>query len=93
MNGTKSITRRKFTRIPKAAELIEYEVPRYAFPTYLALSDHCCNKTGRTFVSVEVIADILKVCRRTIERHLRALERAGVIRRQYQRRTRRWRFS
>lgn len=93
LSSGKSITRRKFTRIPKAAELIECGVPLYAMPTYHALSDHACNRTGRTFVSVDAIAEILHVCRRTVERHLSALERAGVIKRQHQRRTGRGRFS
>jgi DNA-binding transcriptional ArsR family regulator len=92
-SSTNRFPGRKFTRIPKAQELVGCGVPLYAMPTYLALSDHACNKTGRTFVAVEKVAEILKVCRRTVERHLAALERAGVIRRQFQRRTSRGRFS
>ena len=93
MSSRKSIIRRKFTRTPKAEELIQCGVPTYAFPTYHALADHADNKTGKTRVSVERLAGILKLCRRTVERHLSALEAAGVIRRQHQRRTRRGRFS
>lgn len=93
MSKRKSTTRRKFTRTPKAQELIECGVPSYAFATYHALSDHCDNTTGKTHVSIVALAEILKVTRRTVERHLSALEAAGVIRRQHQRRTRRGRFS
>ncbi len=90
---TSSEARRKFTRIPKATELIEAGVPLYAFPTYHALSDHADNRTGETRVSVVALAGILKVSRRTVERHIRALEKTGVIKHQRQRRTRRGRFS
>ena len=92
MSKAKSTTRRKFTRVPKASELVGDGVPLHTIPTYLALSDHADNRTGRTHVSVNEVARILKVCRRTVERHLSALERAGVIKRQHQRRVR-GRFS
>lgn len=93
MSGKKSSTRRKFTRRPKMQELVENGVPLRAIPVYDALSDFCDNTTGKTIVAVEKIAEILKVHRRTVERHLSALEDAGVIKRQRQRRTARGRFS
>lgn len=91
--SAQSITRRKFTRIPKMEELIDCGVPLRAIPTYLVLSDHAANKSGKTHVSINSIARALKVCRRTVERHLVALEGAGVIKRQSQRRGRGGRFS
>ncbi len=82
------MSRSKFTRVPKVAELLADGVPLRAVPTYLALADHSHNRTGETFVSVARIAETLRVCRRTVERHLGALEAAGVIKRQRQRRGR-----
>ncbi len=87
------MSRSQFTRVPKIAELIAAGVPLRAVPTYLALADHAHNRTGETFVSVSRVSEVLKVCRRTVERHIGALEAAGVIKRQRQRRGRRGRFS
>jgi DNA-binding transcriptional ArsR family regulator len=87
------MSKTKFTRVPKIAELLADGVPLRAVPTYLALADHAHNKTGETFVSVARVSEVLKVCRRTVERHLGALEAAGVIKRQRQRRGRRGRWS
>jgi len=87
------LSRSKFTRTPKIATLVEAGVPLRAVPTYLALADHADNKTGATFVSVARVAEVLKICRRTVERHIKALESAGVIKRQRQRRAKRGRFS
>jgi DNA-binding transcriptional ArsR family regulator len=87
------MSKSKFTRVPKITELITAGVPLRAVPTYLALADHANNRTGETFVSVARVSEVLKVCRRTVERHLGALEAAGVIKRQRQRRGRRGRFS
>lgn len=93
MSAKKSTMKRRFTRTPKMQELVDCGVPLRAVPVYHALADHADNRTGRTIVSVEVVASILKVCRRTVERHIAALEAAGVIKRQRQRRTKRGRFS
>src|SRR5215208_2322441 len=87
------MSRTKFTRVPKISQLVAAGVPLRAVPTYLALADHADNKTGTTFVSVARVAEVLKVCRRTVERHIKALEDAGVIKRQRQRRAKRGRFS
>jgi DNA-binding transcriptional ArsR family regulator len=87
------MSRSHFTRVPKIAELLADGVPLRAVPTYLALADHANNRSGETFVSVARIAETLRVCRRTVERHIGALEAAGVIKRQRQRRGRRGRFS
>jgi DNA-binding transcriptional ArsR family regulator len=87
------LSKKKFTRIPKIADLVADGVPLRAVPTFLALADHANNKTGETFVSVARVAAVLRVCRRTVERHLGALEAAGVIKRQRQRRGRRGRWS
>jgi DNA-binding transcriptional ArsR family regulator len=87
------MSRSQFTRVPKIAELLADGVPLRAVPTYLALADHANNRTGETFVSVARVSEVLKVCRRTVERHLVALEAAGVIKRQRQRRGGRGRFS
>ncbi len=82
------MSKSQFTRVPKITELITAGVPLRAVPTYLALADHAHNKTGETFVSVVRVSEVLRVCRRTVERHLGALEAAGVIKRQRQRRGR-----
>lgn len=87
------MSKTKFTRVPKVVDLVAVGVPLSAVPTYLALSDHASNRTGETFVSVARIAVALKVCRRTVERHIWALEQAGVVKRQRQRRASRGRFS
>jgi DNA-binding transcriptional ArsR family regulator len=87
------VSRSNFTRVPKIAELVGAGVPLRAVPTYLALADHANNRSGETFVSVVRVSEVLRVCRRTVERHLSALEAAGVIKRQRQRRGRGGRFS
>jgi DNA-binding transcriptional ArsR family regulator len=87
------MSKAQFTRVPKMADLVAAGVPLRAVPTYLALADHANNRTGETFVSVSRVSEVLKVCRRTVERHLSALEAAGVIKRQRQRRGRGGRFS
>ena len=90
-------TKRKFTRIPKAEDLIpqlrESGVGLHVLPTYLALIDHADNKTGRAWPSINRLADILGLCRRTVERHLQALQSAGLVLSNGQGRGRRGRFS
>jgi DNA-binding transcriptional ArsR family regulator len=93
LEGKQPLSKSKFTRVPKVTTLVAAGVPLHAVPTYLALADHADNKTGSTFVSVARVAEVLKVCRRTVERHIKALEDAGVIKRQRQRRAKRGRFS
>lgn len=87
----------KFTRIPRTEDLIphlrEAGVGLHVLPTYHALLDHANNKTGRAWPSINRLADILGLCRRTVERHLQALQSAGLVLSNGQGRGRRGRFS
>jgi len=89
--------KRKFSRIPKAEELVpqlrEAGVGLHVLPTYLCLLDHCNSKTGRAWPSINRMATILGLCRRTVERHTRQLVDAGLVLRNDQQRGRRGRFS
>jgi hypothetical protein len=89
--------RKKFNRIPKTEDLIpqlrEAGVGLHCLPTYLCVIDHCDNRTGRAWMSLARIAKILGVCRRTVERHMNDLCRAGLILRNHQQRGKRGRFS
>lgn len=89
--------KRKFTRLPRADELIpqlrECGVGLHVLPTYWALVDHGNNRTGVCWPSINRLASILGVCRRTVERHLEALVSAGLVLKSAQRRGRRGRFS
>ncbi len=89
--------KQKFNRIPKAGELVpqlrEAGVGLHVLPTYLCLLDHCNSKTGRAWPSINRMAAILGLCRRTVERHMRQLCEAGLVLRNDQQRGRRGRFS
>jgi len=89
--------RKKFNRVPKTEELIpkfrEASVGLHCLPTYLCVMDHADNKTGRCWMSINRIAKILGVCRRTVERHLNDLCSAGLVLRNHQQRGKRGRFS
>jgi DNA-binding transcriptional MocR family regulator len=89
--------KRKFTRTPKVDDLVpqlrEAGVGLHVLPTYHALLDHADNKTGRAWPSINRLADLLGLCRRTVERHLQALQSAGVVLSNGQGRGRRGRFS
>ena len=89
--------KRKFSRVPKAEELVpqlrEAGVGLHVLPTYLCLLDHCNSKTGRAWPSINRMANILGLCRRTVERHMRQLVDAGLVLRNDQKRGRRGRFS
>jgi hypothetical protein len=89
--------KRKFNRIPKTEDLIpqlrEAGVGLHVLPTYLCLLDHCNSKTGRAWPSINRMAKILGLCRRTVERHMRQLCEAGLVLRNNQKRGRRGRFS
>src|SRR3712207_6880973 len=89
--------KRKFSRIPKAEELVpqlrEAGVGLHVLPTYLCLLDHCNSKTGRAWPSINRMATILGLCRRTVERHMKDLVEAGLVLRNDQQRGRRGRFS
>ncbi len=89
--------KRKFNRTPKAEDLVpqlrEAGVGLHVLPTYHALLDHSDNKTGRAWPSINRLASLLGLCRRTVERHLRALQSAGLVLSNGQGRGRRGRFS
>ena len=89
--------KRKFSRVPKAEELVpclrEAGVGLHVLPTYLCLLDHCNSRTGRAWPSINRMAAILGLCRRTVERHMRQLVDAGLVLRNDQQRGRRGRFS
>jgi hypothetical protein len=87
----------RFTRIPKQADLVpqlrEAGIGLHVLPTYLCVLDHADNETGRAWMSINRIASILGVCRRTVERHMKLLCNAGLILRNYQQRGKRGRYS
>ena len=89
--------KQKFNRVPKTEDLIprlrEAGLGLHVLPTYLCVIDHCDNKTGRAWMSINRIAKILGVCRRTVERHMNDLCSAGMVLRNQQQRARRGRFS
>jgi predicted ArsR family transcriptional regulator len=92
-----SVGKNKFNRIPKTEDLIpqfrEAGIGLHCLPTYLCLLDHCNSKTGRAWPSINRMASILGLCRRTVERHMRQLCEAGLVLRNHQQRARRGRFS
>ena len=89
--------KRKFSRVPKAEELVpclrEAGVGLHVLPTYLCLLDHCNSKTGRAWPSINRMATILGLCRRTVERHMKDLVDAGLVLRNDQQGGGRGRFS
>jgi predicted ArsR family transcriptional regulator len=91
------VGKNKFNRIPKTEDLIpqfrEAGIGLHCLPTYLCLLDHCNSKTGRAWPSINRMASILGLCRRTVERHMRQLCEAGLVLRNHQQRARRGRFS
>lgn len=88
--------RQKFNRIPKTQDLIpqlrEAGVGLHVLPTYMCLLDHTDSR-GRCWPSINRMAGILGLCRRTVERHLRLLCEAGLVLRNHQQRARGGRFS
>ena len=88
---------RKFNRIPKTEDLVpklrEAGLGLHVLPTYLCLLDHCNSKTGLAWPSINRMAKILGLCRRTVERHLNDLCKAGLVLRNHQQRGKRGRFS
>ncbi len=97
LRGLIVAAKRKFSRVPKAEELVpclrEAGVGLHVLPTYLCLLDHCNSRTGRAWPSINRMANILGLCRRTVERHMRQLVDAGLVLRNDQQRGRRGRFS
>jgi DNA-binding transcriptional MocR family regulator len=89
--------KRTFNRVPKAEELVPQlrsaGIGLHVLPTYLCLLDHCNSRTGRAWPSINRMAAILGLCRRTVERHMRQLVNAGLVLRNDQQRGRRGRFS
>jgi hypothetical protein len=88
--------KRKFNRIPKSEDLIpqlrEAGIGLHVLPTYLCLLDHTDSK-GRCWPSINRMARILGLCRRTVERHVRLLAEGGLVLRNHQQRGRAGRFS
>jgi hypothetical protein len=88
--------RTKFNRVPKTEDLIpqlrEAGVGLHVLPTYLCLLDHTDGR-GRCWPSINRMARIIGLCRRTVERHVRLLCEAGLVLRNDQKRSRRGRFS
>jgi hypothetical protein len=88
--------RKKFNRVPKTEDLIpqlrEAGVGLHVLPTYLCLLDHTDGR-GRCWPSINRMARIIGLCRRTVERHVRLLCEAGLVLRNDQKRSRRGRFS
>ena len=88
--------RKKFNRIPKTEDLIpqlrEAGLGLNVLPTYLCLLDHTDSK-GKCWPSINRMASILGLCRRTVERHMKLLCEAGLVLRNHQQRARRGRFS
>ena len=86
----------KFNRIPKTQDLIpqlrEAGLGLHVLPTYLCLMDHA-DARGKCWPSINRMAKILGLCRRTVERHLSDLCSAGLVLRNHQQRARRGRFS
>jgi hypothetical protein len=86
----------KFNRIPKTEELVpqlrEAGIGLHVLPTYLCLLDHTDGR-GRCWPSINRMARILGLCRRSVERHIRLLCEAGLVLRNDQQRARRGRFS
>lgn len=89
--------KKKFSRVEKLEDLVprlrEAGLGLHVLPTYHVLIDHADNKTGRCWPSVNRIAEILGICRRTVERHIKALQEAGLVLSNGQGRGRRGRFS
>jgi pyocin large subunit-like protein len=88
--------RKKFNRIPKTEDLIpqlrEAGLGLHVLPTYICLLDHADSR-GRCWPSINRMARILGLCRRTVERHMKQLCEAGLVLRNHQQRARRGRFS
>lgn len=76
--ATATVTDR-FTAVPKTRDMIGVGVPAAAIPTYNALADHANNKTGECWPMMETLARILGRTVKTIQRHLRLLEEAGLV--------------
>jgi hypothetical protein len=88
--------RKKFNRVPKTQDLIpqlrDAGLGLHVLPTYLCLMDHA-DARGKCWPSINRMANILGLCRRTVERHLNDLCGAGLVLRNHQQRAKRGRFS
>ncbi len=83
----------KFTRLPKANELVDRGVPREVLPTLWKLADYASNRNGMCWPEMATIASALRVSVRTVQRHIDRLEEVGVLKRVKRRRTWRGRYS
>jgi hypothetical protein len=70
---------KKFTRIPKVADLTAAGVSVEAIPTYCCISDYANNKSGLCWPKMETIAHTLNCSVRTIQRHVHLLASLGLI--------------
>ncbi len=89
--ATATVTDR-WTAVPKTRDLIGAGVPAAAIPTYNALADHANSMTGECWPMMETLARILGRTAKTIQRHLRILEEAGLVETLERRRDGRGRF-
>ncbi len=83
----------KFTRIPKMIVFQRAGAPAYLIPVYCALSDYAGNKDGLCWPKMSTMARTLGISTRTVQRHLAALQAAGLVEFVERRRSARGRFS
>jgi len=83
----------KFTRIPKAIVFKRAGAPAYLVPVYAALADYADNRSGRAWPKMTSLASTLNLSVRTVQRHLAALQAAGLVEFVERRRSPRGRFS
>jgi hypothetical protein len=83
----------KFTRIPKAEQLIAQGVSPEAFVTYCALSDHASNRNGLCWPRMDTLAARIGRSVRTVQRHIHHLASCGVVQLVNRRRTKKGFYS
>ena len=83
---TSSITRGPFARVASAA-VFDERMPAEAVRVLAAIATYA-DAAGACFPAVSTVADRLGLTRRTIQRHMRALEACGYVERQPTRRSR-----
>ena len=84
---------RKFSRIPKMVVFRRAGAPSYLVPVYCALSDYAANGTGLCWPKMSTLADTLGISVRSVQRHISALVRLGLVELVERRRSARGRFS
>ena len=83
----------QFTRIPRSIVFKRAGAPSYLIPTYAALADYAGNKSGLAWPKMSTLADTLGISVRSVQRHLAALQAAGLVEFVARRRSARGRFS